>query len=83
MYCVEDVIVVHSLFCISIVRYPSRNCTGPLMFLLYINDIIDRVFSTLGLFADDCLLYQNIQYPQDSIVLQKNLDLLFHWASIW
>ena len=51
---------------------------GPLMFLLYINDITDRVSSTLRLFADDCLLYQKIQSPQDSILLQKDLDLLSH-----
>ena len=53
------------------------------MFLLYINDITNRVSSTLRLFADDCLLYRKIKSPQDSILLQKDLDLLSQWASIW
>ena len=34
---------------------PQGTVLGPLMFLLYINDITDRVSSTLRLFADDCL----------------------------
>ena len=56
---------------------------GPLMFLLYINDITDKVSSTLCLFADDCILYRKIKSPENSISLQKDLDLLSHWASTW
>ena len=45
--------------------------------------ILYRVSSTLCLFADDCLLcISKIKFPQDSISLQKDLDLLSHWASI-
>ena len=36
---------------------PQGTVLGPLMFLLYINDITDEVSSTLRLFADDCMLY--------------------------
>ena len=52
---------------------PQGTVLGPLMFLLYINDITDKVSSTLRLFADDCLLYQKIQSSHDSILLQKDL----------
>ena len=62
---------------------PQGIVLGPLLFLLYINNITDRVSSTLRLFADDCLLHRKIQSPQDSILLQKDLDILSHWASIW
>ena len=62
---------------------PQGTVLGPLMFLLYINDITDRVPSTLRLFADDCLLYRKIQSSHDSILLHKDLDLISHWASIW
>ena len=59
---------------------PQGTVLGPLMFLLYINDITDKVSSTLHLFADDCILYKS---PEDSISLQKDLDLLSHWPSTW
>ena len=36
---------------------PQGTVLGPLMFLLYINDITDKVSSTLHLFADGCILY--------------------------
>ena len=62
---------------------PLGTVLGPLMFLLYINDITDRVSSTLRLFADDSLLCHKIQSSHDSILLQKDLNLLSHWASIW
>ena len=38
---------------------PQGTVLGPLMFLLYINDITDEVSSTLHLFADDCIISNN------------------------
>ena len=41
----------------SEVRHPSR---GPLLFLLYINDLPDNLHSQVCLFADDCIVYRNV-----------------------
>ena len=45
---------------------------GPILFLVFVNDLTDCIYySTLWLFADDCLLYNTIKSPQDAIDLQK------------
>ena len=49
---------------------------GPLLFLIYINDLPDRVNSQIRLFADDSYLYKTIDTPQDTLQLQKDLDAL-------
>ena len=64
---------------------PQGTVLGPLMFLLYINDITDNLDSNtkIRLFADDCLLYRSITTEQDSRVLQKDLNSLVEWSSKW
>ena len=62
---------------------PQGTVLGPLMFLLYINDIADGLSSPLRLFADDCLLYRTINSEEDVIQLQNDLDHLSAWANKW
>ena len=63
---------------------PQGTVLGPLMFLLYINDIGDEVHdSKLRLFADDCLLYREIRTRNDEEGLQQDLDKLTNWAKKW
>ena len=40
---------------------PQGTVLGPLMFLLYINDISTEIGSSIRLFADDCVLYRIIK----------------------
>ena len=62
---------------------PQGTVLGPLMFLLYINDINKNITSSkLGLFADDCVIYKTIYSKDDSIALQNNLSALSDWARI-
>ena len=59
---------------------PQGTVLGPLLFLLYINDIGLGITSHVKLFADDCLVYRQIKTPADCRELQKDLDLLTQWS---
>ena len=39
---------------------PQGTVLGPVMFLLYINDINDNISTSLRLFADDCIIYKTM-----------------------
>ena len=56
---------------------------GPLMFLLYINDIGENIKAQIGLFADDAVLYGVIKDCYDAKSLQQDLNTLVHWADTW
>ena len=62
---------------------PQGTVLGPLMFLLYINDIAKGINSPLRLFADDCLLYRVINGVEDTNRLQEDLNKLSEWANTW
>jgi hypothetical protein len=53
---------------------------GPLLFLVYVNDIWRNIASTLRLFADDCVIYRKIIQNADMEILQRALDRLGEWA---
>ncbi|MCG8035359.1 MAG: hypothetical protein JAZ03_24705 [Candidatus Thiodiazotropha taylori] len=62
---------------------PQGTVLGPLLFLLYINDLPQKVSSTARLFADDSLMYLKISSTKDTAALQLDLDRLQQWQSDW
>ena len=52
---------------------------GPILFLIYINDITSNIHSQLRLFADDCLVYRPINSPADHKTFQDDLYKLSVW----
>jgi hypothetical protein len=49
---------------------PQGTVLGPLLFLMFVNDIGLDVTSSIKLFADDCLLYRAVKTQEDCSALQ-------------
>ena len=62
---------------------PQGTVLGPLLFLLYINDIENNLTSKIRLFADDSALYRKIDTLADSHSLQQDILRLQDWADKW
>ena len=56
---------------------------GPLLFLVYINDIDEGIVSKLGKFADDSKLLNRVNTQADVESLKADLDKLEVWAEKW
>ena len=62
---------------------PQGSVLGPLLFLLYINDLPENIHSQVRLFADDTAIYITINNHSDSDTLQQDLDTLQTWERLW
>ena len=72
---------VSSMPCRVTSGVPQGTVLGPLLFLLYVNDLPSCISSSIRLFADDCLLYRTINDSNDSLSLQNDLNALSKWES--
>jgi hypothetical protein len=58
---------------------------GPLLFLLYINDVVN-VFDgrcSCKLYADDIKIYTALHMNNDIVLFQDKLDALYSWSREW
>ena len=62
---------------------PQGTVLGPLLFLIYINDIVHNLSSKIKLFADDAILYSEVSNVHDVNLFQQHLDTLSCWAATW
>ena len=60
---------------------PQGTVLGPILFLLFINDITEAMeFASIQLFADDCKLTMEILTEEDHLKLQKDIDSAIAWS---
>ena len=56
---------------------------GPLLFIIFINDLPDCVKSAIKIFADDTKIYREIKDQNDIKQLQNDIDSLKKWSRDW
>jgi hypothetical protein len=74
-----------SPFCNVISGVPQGSVLGPILFLIYVNDLSTVCCgnTVLQLFADDAKLYSNISINDGTVSLQQSLIKLSQWARDW
>ena len=62
---------------------PQGSVLGPILFLIYINDLDDSITSNVLKFADDTKLFRKVNTDGDKQHLQNDLDSLVKWSEKW
>jgi len=60
---------------------PQGSVIGPILFLIYINDLDLDVDNDLLKFADDTKLYGVVTNGDEALSMQKDLNVLTQWTS--
>ena len=61
---------------------PEGSVLGPILFLLYINDLPTEISSEVRFFVDDAIVYRATSDPSDSQTLLEDLDQLSNWEKL-
>ena len=56
---------------------------GALLFVVYINDILDDIQSDGVLYADDTKIFRQISSQKDALILQSDINKLINWSNKW
>ena len=60
-----------------------RSVLGPLLFLVYINDLDECIANKMLKFADDTKIYHIVNSTKDCEILQTDLHKLVAWSTGW
>ena len=63
---------------------PQVSILGPLLFLLFINDIVNEIRANIRLFTNDASLYLIVEHPEVTAqLLNIDLETIAKWAKLW
>ena len=72
-------------FCYTVVisGFPQGSVFGPILFLIYVNDIPEMVNCSIKMFADDTKLFKTVKSIDDCNILQNDLNTLSKLTNEW
>ena len=75
----------HPSRCTSTVNsgIPQGSVLGPILFVLFINDLPESVSCTVMIFTDDTNLFSMVSDIQVYKQLREDLDKLLDWSETW
>ena len=62
---------------------PQGSVLGPLLIVIFINDIDDGILSKISKFADDTNLCRAVSDDQEADILREDLRRMFRWSQDW
>ena len=63
---------------------PQGSILGPLLFLIFMLDIVKRISGSIQLFADDTSLFIIVDLQEEvARILNTDLQTISHWANDW
>jgi len=62
---------------------PQGSVLGPVLFLIYVNDLEDGIEHWILKFADDTKLFAKINNTQEAVKMQNDLDRIVQWSLEW
>lgn len=62
---------------------PQGSVLGPILFLIFINDLPEVIHASVKLFADDAKVYQVVTTREDIEHFQESIDNAVNWSITW